>query len=130
MVVDTSALVAYLLGEPERARRLRAMREAPTLALSAVALVEASMVLLSRRAADGVRELDVLVDGLGIAVAPVTRTTALLARNAFDEYGKGRHRAALNFGDCFSYALAIERGEPLLFVGNDFAHTTVDAAPY
>ncbi|GJG85569.1 ribonuclease VapC [Gemmatimonadetes bacterium T265] len=130
MVVDTSALVAYLLAEPERARLLGAMQEAPTLATSAVALVEASMVLLGRRGEDGARELDALLDGLGIVVAPATRATAVLARNAFDRYGKGRHPAALNFGDCFSYALAKERGEPLLFVGNDFSRTDVAVAPY
>ena len=88
------------------------------------------MVLVGKQGPGGSTLLDDLVARLGIAVVPVTVEHARLARAAFLEYGKGRHRAALNFGDCFSYALATERNEPLLFVGNDFSHTRITAAPY
>ena len=98
--------------------------------LSAGSLLEASIVALSRAGDDGVRRLDATLAGLGVDVVSVTAAQVFLARAAFTRYGEGRHRAALNFGDCFSYALAKERGEPLLFVGNDFSQTDVPAAPY
>lgn len=130
MVIDTSALVAYALNEPTRARLLVAIRRAPRPCMSAVALVELSMVLIGRKGERATAEVDALLNDLGIEIVAVTRQTAELARTAFARFGKSRHPAALNFGDCFSYALAAERSEPLLFVGDDFARTTIEAAPY
>lgn len=130
MVVDTSALVAYILREPPAARLVAAIRRAPVVSLSAAGLVECTMVLVGRQGPDGSEVLDDLIERLGIEVVPVTVRHAQLARAAFLTYGKGRHPAALNFGDCFSYALARERGEPLLFVGGDFARTDITAAAY
>ncbi len=130
MVVDTSALVATLLQEPSAEQLTSARRRAPVIDLSAAALVELTLVLLPRLGEAGVRRLDVFVDEVEIEIVPVTRATVEFARDAFRRYGKGRHPAALDFGDCFSYALAVERREPLLFVGNDFSRTDVLIAPY
>jgi len=130
MVVDTSALVAVILQEPDAARVARAIRRAAAVQLSAVALVEATMVLLPRIGEGGVQRLDAFVEEIGMGVAPVTRDTAQLAREAFRRFGKGRHPAALNFGDCFSYALAVALQESLPFVGDDCARTDVPAAAY
>ena len=87
--------------------------------------VEASIVIEARHGADGLRALDRFVERAGIVVAAVDLEQAKLARDAFSRFGKGRHAAALNFGDCFSYALARVLGEPLLFKGEDFARTDV-----
>jgi ribonuclease VapC len=130
MVVDTSALIAVLQSEHGAERLARALHRAPVLRISAVAMVEASIVLLPRLGEAGVLRLDALLKELAIEVVPVTRATAELARDAFRRYGKGRHPAALNFGDCFSFALAMERGETLLFVGDDFSRTDVPPAAY
>jgi ribonuclease VapC len=130
MVVDTSALIAVLNGEPEWRRIEAAMLAARRLAISAVTLVEASIVADSKRQPDGMAELDLLLDELRIEIIPVTRQHSELARLAYSQFGKGRHRAGLNFGDCFSYALARAFGEPLLFVGNDFGRTDVEVASY
>ncbi len=125
MVIDTSALLAILLDEPERRRFNEALEAADTRLLSAATLVETSIVIEARFGAAGVRELDLLCDRAEIEVVPVDERQARAARAAFARYGKGRHRAALNFGDCFAYALAQDRGEPLLFKGDDFAATDV-----
>ena len=129
MIVDTSALVAILFDEPDAARYAQAIETAPRRALSAASYVEAAAVV--DRTGDPVvsRRLDDLLTAGSIAVEPVTVEQARLARAAYRDFGKGSgHPAALNFGDCFSYALARERGEPLLFKGDDFAHTDVPAA--
>jgi ribonuclease VapC len=96
--------------------------------LSAVSLVEVSMVVMRLRAPDPVAALDNLIDKLGIEIVPVDRGQAFLAREAFRRFGKGRHPAALNFGDCFAYALAKQAGEPLLYKGNDFSETDILSA--
>jgi ribonuclease VapC len=88
------------------------------------------MVLLSRRGADGVRALDFLILRFGIEIVSFTESQARLARTAFERYGRGRHAAKLNFGDCMAYALARETGEELLFKGTDFALTDIAVAPY
>ncbi len=130
MVVDASALIAILNGEPESRRLEVAMLAVPRLAISAATFVEASIVADSTRQPDGIVELDLLLNELRVAIIPVTRQHAELARAAYRQFGKGRHPAGLNFGDCFSYALARALGEPLLFVGNDFSRTDVEVASY
>jgi ribonuclease VapC len=130
MVVDTSALIAVLNNEPVSARIEAAMLAAPRLAISAATLVEASIVADSKRQPDGVAELDLLLSALRVEVIPVIREHATLARTAYRDFGKGRHPAGLNFGDCFSYALARALGEPLLFIGDDFGRTDAEAAAY
>ena len=125
MVLDTSALLAVLWNEPER-RQLVERIEASTIRLLSVAtFVETSIVLEARKGAEGVRELDAFIERANIELVDVTPTHGRLARRAFATYGKGRHRAGLNFGDCLAYALAADTGEPLLFKGDDFQHTDV-----
>jgi ribonuclease VapC len=125
MVVDTSALLAVLQDEPERRSFNEAIEAADSAALSVASFVEASIVIEARHGADGLRALDRFIERAGIVVAAVDIEQGKLARDAFSRFGKGRHAAALNFGDCFSYALARVLGEPLLFKGEDFARTDV-----
>jgi ribonuclease VapC len=125
MVVDTSVLVAILFGEPEADRFLSEMNKAPHILLSAASLLEAGIVLLRQGDADVVQDLDRLIERAGIVVIPVDETQAVLARDGYRRFGKGMHRARLNFGDCFSYALAMSVGESLLFKGEDFGRTDV-----
>ena len=128
MILDTSALLAILLDEPERRRFVEAIEADPTRVLSAATLVECSIVLEVRHGPDGVRDLDLLLARAEISVAPVDVDQAYEARHAFRNFGRGRHRAKLNFGDCFAYALSRSLGEPLLFKGSDFALTDVSSA--
>ncbi|MCB8839633.1 type II toxin-antitoxin system VapC family toxin [Aurantimonas sp. VKM B-3413] len=123
MVVDTSALLAILQREPEREGFLAAMAMASRRLISTASAVETSMVVLSRSGEEGLRILDGLFGGLQIEKIPVTEDQVAMAVDAFRRFGKGRHAAALNFGDCFSYALAKATGEPLLFKGDDFSRT-------
>ena len=128
MILDSSALVAILLREPEAERLARAVRKARFVRLSAVTFVEASIVMTRYHDAAGPAAVDQWLDEHGVTTEAVTAAQAAIARTAFLRFGKGRHPAALNFGDCFSYALARERDEPLLFVGDDFARTDLRAA--
>lgn len=130
IVLDPSALIAYLKAEPEASRLEAAMLKASVLSLSAASLVEAGMVAERLRGGGGATDLDVLLVQMNVGIVPFTEQQAKLARSAFHSFGKGRHPAGLNFGDCFSYALARALGEPLLFVGNDFSQTDVQVAPY
>ncbi len=130
MVLDTSALIAVLLDEPEADPLLTAIDGALFRRLSAASLVEAALVVQTRFGDPGERELDLLVDRLGVEIAPVTAEHAALARSAFRRFGKGRHPAGLNYGDCFAYALSMALQEPLLFKGDDFSQTDVLIAPY
>lgn len=125
MVIDTSALVAILLREPERRSFIEAIEAADATRLSVASLVETSIVIESRYGAEGLRDLDRFISRASIEVIPVDGEQGRLARTAFSRFGKGRHRAALNFGDCFSYAAAVHQGEPLLCKGDDFIHTDV-----
>jgi ribonuclease VapC len=127
MVVDTSALLAILEDEPERRNFNGAIEVADSRRMSAVTFVESSMVIESRFGAEGVRDLDRLIERAEVEIVPVDVEQARTAREAFARFGKGRHAAGLNFGDCFSYALARVLGEPLLFKGEDFGRT--DVAP-
>ena len=125
MVLDTSAIVAILLGEPPADRLVVAVEADRTRLVSAATVVEASLVLLGRYGETGEPELDRLLRAFGAEVVPVGEEQANLARHAALRYGRGRHAAGQNFGDCFSYALAVARDEPLLFVGDDFPQTDV-----
>ena len=129
MVLDTSAVLAILQDEPERRKFNEAIEEAASRSLSAASLVECSMILESRYGSDAVRDLDLWIAKAQITIAPVDEEQANLARRAFKTYGKGRHPAALNFGDCCSYALSRALDEPLLFKGNDFSQTDVERHP-
>jgi ribonuclease VapC len=128
MVIDTSALLAILQNEPERSAYNRAIELADTRTLSTASFVELSMVIESRYGPEGARDLDLFLSRANIELIPVSSDQAYVARQAFRQYGKGRHPAGLNFGDCFSYALAKSLGEPLLFKGNDFSQTDLTHA--
>ena len=128
MVVDTSALVAILLGEPDAEQFARALSAAPVRLISAVTRVELSFVIEGRKGETGRADLDLLLRDGGFDIVSVTPQQATIAIDAFRRYGRGRHRAGLNIGDCFSYALAVATDHPLLFKGNDFIHTDLRAA--
>ena len=128
MVVDASALLAILQAEPEARGFAEAIEAAASPTLSVVSFVEASMVLDSRYGAAGRDRLDRLLRECGMEPAPVDLEQAQTARDAFRDFGKGRHPARLNFGDCFAYALAKQRSETLLFKGADFALTDIRPA--
>ena len=123
MVVDTSALLAILQDEPERRRFNEALESADSRLMSVATLVEISIIIESRYGAEGLRDLDLLLERAGIELAPVDVEQARVARAAYSRFGKGRHAAALNFGACFSYAVARVLGEPLLFKGDGFSRT-------
>lgn len=129
MIVDTSALVAVLLGEPGSRALVECLDSAGGAAMSAGSLFETFLVIDNRRTRDASAEIDATRRSLGIHVHPVTHTQVDIARIAHARYGRGSGSPArLNFGDCFAYALATELDEPLLFVGEDFAHTDVRRA--
>jgi ribonuclease VapC len=130
VVIDTSVLIALLGMEAEAARLAAAIEADATRLFSAASLVEAAIVIESRYGPDGGRELDLLVAKAGLSVEPVTAQQAEIAREAWRRFGKGRHPASLNLGDCFSYALARVTGEPLLFKGTDFPQTDVAVVAY
>ena len=123
MVIDTSALVAILQNEPERRRFNEAIEEAESCSISSATLVETSIIIESRYGSLGLGDLDLLISKAEIAVVSLDLDQALIARQAFSRYGKRRHPAGLNYGDCFSYALAKFLGQPLLQKGTDFAQT-------
>ena len=128
MVIDTSALVAILQNEPERRTFNKLIEAAETCVISTANFVEVSIVVEARYGADGIRDLDLFLSKAGINQMSVDEEQAHLARIAFRRYGKGRHPAGLNFGDCFAYALAKSLGEPLLFKGEDFSGTDMEPA--
>jgi ribonuclease VapC len=111
MVVDTSVLIAILQDEPERHAFIKSLESADSLRMSTAAFVEVSIVIDARHAAAGLRDLDRLINRVAIELVPVDLEQAHLAREAFARFGKGRLRAALNYGDCFSYALAAALAE-------------------
>jgi ribonuclease VapC len=128
MVVDTSALLAILQNEPERRSFNEALESADARLISAATLVETSILVESRYGAEGLRDLDQFLDRAGIETIPIDLEQAREARAAWSRFGKGRHPAGLNFGDCFSYALARVLGEPLLHKGEDFSKTDLRPA--
>ena len=121
MIIDTSAILAILFGEPDAGRYENAIAGVWPRRMSSVALLEAAMVVESRGGARAGAELDALLEKAEIELAPVTPEHAATARRAWRRFGRGNHPAGLNFGDCFAYALAETAGEPLLFKGRDFA---------
>jgi ribonuclease VapC len=128
IVVDSSALLAILRREPEADRLLTRVARADARLISAGTAVEAGMVVQARLGSSGVAQLDALMARLAIELVPVDGPQMALAREGFRRFGKGRHRAALNFGDLFAYALAKSRALPLLFIGRDFAQTDIVGA--
>jgi ribonuclease VapC len=128
-VIDTSALVAVLLQESDADRVAQAIDASSPRLLSAASLLEASIIIESRKGAAGGRELDLLMYRAGIEVVAVDQNQAETARAAWRQFGKGRHPAGLNYGDCFAYALARSRRLPLLFRGNGFSQTDIDCLP-
>jgi ribonuclease VapC len=125
VVVDSSAILALLLNEPDAQTYRVAINEDQTRLVSAATLLEVSLVVERRNGEAGGRELDVLISKTGIEVVPVDGDQVFEARRAWRKFGRGRHPAALNYGDLFSYALSRTTGEPLLFKGNDFARTDI-----
>lgn len=130
MVLDTSAIVALLTMEAEAVRIAQAIESDPLRLLSAATMVEVSIVLEARQGEAAVRELDLLLARANVQIEPVNAEQAELARQAWRRFGRGRHAAALNYGDCFSYALSRASGEALLFNGNDFKQTDVAAVTF
>jgi ribonuclease VapC len=128
VVIDSSALIAIVLEEPDASVYYSAIANSPVRLLSAATLVEASLVLLRRRTIGATAALDSLISHLRIEIISVDYRQALLAREAFQRFGKDLHPATLNFGDCFSYALAKRTSEPLLYKGNDFSQTDILSA--
>lgn len=128
MIIDTSAVVAILLAESDAARYERTISTAWPRRMSVVALLETTMVIEGRSGPDAGHDLDQFLQEAEIELTPVTLEQVEAARQAWRRFGKGNHEAALNFGDCFAYALATVTGEPLLFKGDDFRHTDVEAA--
>jgi ribonuclease VapC len=128
MVIDTSAVVAILENEPERARFVRLIAADELRQLSAVSRVECTCVIEGRKRDAGRADLELFLREAAIEVAPVTADQAEIACEAFRHFGRGRHPAGLNIGDVFAYALAKVTGEPLLFKGDDFTRTDVASA--
>jgi ribonuclease VapC len=129
MIIDTSALIAILRAEPDAAFYAAIIEAATIRRLSAANYVETAAVIDSAGDPVASRRFDELLNAAGVAVVAVTENQARTARQAYRDFGKGSgHRAKLNFGDCFAYALAKETGEPLLFKGDDFGHTDIQRA--
>ena len=128
MVIDTSVLITILLGEPEAETFAKAIAEDPKRLISAFTLLETSIVIEAKKGDMGGRELDLLIHRVNIETVAVDPGQIEIARSAWRNFGKGRHPAGLNIGDCCSYALSKYSGESLLFKGNDFSKTDVIAA--
>lgn len=127
MVIDTSALLAVLLDEADRRLFTHAIAADPRRLVSVATVLETTMVVEARHGESAGRELDLLLHRISASIVAVTEPQMEIARSAWRRFGKGRHPAGLNFGDCFSYALARHAGEPLLFKGLDFAGTDIAA---
>jgi ribonuclease VapC len=128
MIVDSSAIIAILRNEPDAGAMAEALQEAPIRRISAVTYVEAAVVADNDRNPLLSRRFDGLVRDAQMRIEPVSPGQAEIARQAYRDFGKGRHKAGLNFGDCFAYALAKEMDETLLFKGDDFCHTDIESA--
>ena len=128
MIIDTSAVLAILLDERDAAAFAKAIEDAGDRRMSAASYLEAALVVDNRGDAVALREFDRFFQRSGINIEPVTFEQARIAREAYRDFGKGRHRAGLNFGDCLTYALARAFDEPLLYKGRDFSHTDLQSA--
>ena len=125
MVVETSAMLAILQDEPERRAFNEALEAADSRVMSVASFVEVSIVVYARHGAEGIHDLDRFLQRAQVELVVVDQEQGRVARDAFRRFGKGRHPAGLNFGDCFAYALAAVLGQPLLYKGEDFAKTDV-----
>jgi ribonuclease VapC len=130
MVIDTSALLAVLFREPEAEPIARAIASDPRRLASAFTVLETGIVVEARKGEVGGRELDLLIHRIGLECVPLTESHTEVARDAWRKFGRGKHPANLNIGDCCAYALARVSGEPLLFKGDDFTRTDVLRAAY
>jgi len=128
MILDTSAVLAVILEEEGHERLIMAMREAPEVMIGAPTATECAVVLTRRHGEDGRRALSQFLRRNGVVTVPFEATHAGVAVDASLRYGKGRHRARLNFGDCMTYATAKVAGMPLLFIGDDFGRTDIAVA--
>ncbi|HXN15702.1 MAG TPA: type II toxin-antitoxin system VapC family toxin [Usitatibacter sp.] len=128
MIVDSSALLAILFDEGDAETYARVISGAEACRISAANFVEVAIVVEAQTKASGSRQFDAFFRRAGIVIEPVTEEQAHIARQAYTDFGKGRHRAGLNFGDCFAYALAKATGESLLFKGEDFKKTDISSA--
>ena len=129
MIIDSSALIAILRSEPDAVDYARAIADASARRISAATFLETAVVIDGSRDPIASRRFDDFLQAAQITIEPVTAAQARIARDAYRDYGKGRgHPAQLNFGDCFSYALARDSSEPLLFKGDDFTHTDIESA--
>jgi len=128
MILDTCALVAVLFAEPEADAFTRLIHDAERCLISAGSFLELSIVIERQAGPEAASQCDMFFRRAGIIIEPFTVEQAHIARQAFHDFGKGRHRAGLNFGDCFAYALSKVTGEPLLFKGNDFKKTDIASA--
>ena len=128
MIVDSSALLAILFGEPDAKRHAAAIMSASPCRMSVANVLEASIVVEGRGGDTAAHEFDTLLEKAEVEMVPVTVEHLEAARRAWRRFGRGNHPAALNFGDCFAYALAKATGEPLLFKGEDFAQTDIEPA--
>jgi ribonuclease VapC len=127
MVLDSSAVLAVLFDEPERRAFTLSIERDPRRLMSTASVLESALIAETRRGESAGRELDLLLHRADVRLVPVDADHVVLARSAWRRFGKGRHPAALNFGDCFTYALAAASGEPILFKGEDFYHTDLAA---
>jgi ribonuclease VapC len=130
MILDSSPVVAILRAEPDAPEFAKAIKTASIRKMSAVSYVEAAILIDSGDDPVASRRFDDFFRVSQISIEPVTRRQAEIARQAYRDFGKGRHKARLNLGDCFAYALAKEMDEPLLFKGRDFNHTDVESAEF
>lgn len=128
MVVDTSALLCILLDAPDAPRYAESLAAAPRVLVGAPTWLEASLVVMARLGPEGQAELLLLLEALQGMVVPFDEATAYAAYAGWVRFGRGRHPAGLNFGDCCAYAVAARHGEPLLYKGDDFARTDVASA--
>ncbi len=128
MVVDSSALMAILLREPEAGQFATAITNAAARYVSAVTVLETGIVLANERGPSVFHELDEMILSAGMQIVPFDAGQSLIARHAYEKFGRRRHPARLNFGDCAAYALAKSLGQPLLFKGADFARTDINPA--
>jgi ribonuclease VapC len=128
MVIDSSAIYAIVLNEPERQRFIDCILQTETIAISAATLLECKIVALHKISGNWESDLLAVLERLPLAIIPFDEPQASLAAEAYRAFGKGRHQAALNFGDCISYALAKIRNEPLLYKGDDFTRTDIVSA--
>lgn len=130
MVVDTSALLALLFGDADADRIARSIASDPRRLASAFTVLETAMVVEARKGEPGGRELDLLLHRIELVTVPLTASHVEVARDAWRRFGRGKHPANLNFGDCCSYALARVSGEPMMFKGDDFSQTDVARVEY